>query len=289
MTKQAVKRMIKVAKKSAKDKAMEIAANLGKPTSTGVLTGAGLGTIMAALGALSRNGDYPGESSILSNPALLAAAGMAGGYLAGNAFHNAPTVRENKEMSNLALLGLLGGTGTISTLLSKLDARSRLAVEKNLFKAITRRGVAKVPTPEGGVELHPGFKRDIATGELKPVPFSDADLREYRNGLERYQKAVLRAEGPRKATLEAMYEPHAKWYGRLYERLKNSPYSPVSWGRSLNPFKDAIRRNSPSGAKLIGRQLAALFKNRHTRIPASIASALLLAGGGKAIYDYASD
>lgn len=74
----------KVAAVTAKDVANMLASLAKNPTNTGVVAGAGLGSILAALGSISRSNDPKKKKSIATNPALLGALGTGIGYMGGN-------------------------------------------------------------------------------------------------------------------------------------------------------------------------------------------------------------
>ena len=311
MTKQAVKRMIKAAKKSAKDKALETAARLGKPTSTGVVTGLGLSAILAALGALHRDGS--GNGSLLSNPAVLAALGATGGYLAGNALHTSPSVRDSKEMSALAALGLLGGVGTFGTMLAKQDARALLEAKKDNWNAV-RRLLGRNPNYDLTERTDPVTLRNTYGLEARRGTVAPLDKELFNSAKEELSTAYRRTGDIEGAIREAMYErPTNPRTGNLrlgrvlWDKIRNSSYSPWRWLNSLNPLKkEIIRAGTPvsgslsnaaredilsmrglSGRRLLSRQILNLIR-RH-RVGAGIGALALLAGGGKAIYDYMKD
>ena len=74
----------KAAAVTAKDVANMLASLAKNPTNTGVAAGAGLGSILAALGSISRSNDPKKKKSIATNPALLGAIGTGVGYMGGN-------------------------------------------------------------------------------------------------------------------------------------------------------------------------------------------------------------
>lgn len=292
MNKQAVKRMIKSAKASAKDKAMEIAANLGKPTSAGLVTGAGLGTILAALGAIKRNGEDPDNTSIMSNPLLLGTLGAAGGYLAGNALDKAPSVRADKELSNSALLGLAGGAGLLGTSIAKQDAEDKLKPIERHFKTITRQIPQTVNGETGSIEYHLNKRRNRSDKLVnKPLPRTRKEIERAREELLDFNKtkdelstALRRAGKYEEAKTLTGYTHPEKLGRRFIEKLKNSPVSPISWLRALNPLKQGR-----SGYRFVmpGSLISKAIRN--SPVKARLAALALLAGGGKAIYDYTSD
>lgn len=266
MTRSRLDAMIKQAK-SAKDRAMEAAAILGKPTSTGIAAGAGLGAILAAAGALSRSGDDEENASVLSNPLLLGSIGAAGGYLAGNAFDRMPTRRANKDVSGLALAALLGGGGTLGNMLAKQDAYDVLnGYVDSAGKRVrgTRRKYEAIKTMIDDAVRNRGITPSARDSEL------------LAGRREAYSKALRRAGLYEEAAQAAEFTPSKSLFGRILERARNHPVSPVSWVRGA--FNTARR----------GTLLKALTRPRG-RIPAAIAGLALLAGGGKAIYDKVHD
>lgn len=74
----------KTAAVTAKDVANMLATLAKNPTNTGVIAGAGLGSILSALGSISRSNDPKKKKSVVTNPALLGAVGTGTGYLGGN-------------------------------------------------------------------------------------------------------------------------------------------------------------------------------------------------------------
>lgn len=286
MTRNDLNKLIKSAakKRTAFDTAKLTAAlsNIAKPTGTGVAAGAGLGTILAAAGALSRSGEDPSNTSILSNPLLLGALGATGGYLAGNAFERAPAVRDNKDISLSALAALAGGTGTLGTLAAKDKAKADLhSAEKsfnNLLKlkinggaenlinqGTTIRDRTRVKTYKVNDNLGAGSKarhERILNKKLKD--FSNA-LR--RNG--RFTEAIENAGYVRPNNV----------LERILERARNSSYSPYRWIAT------------PIETKLKGGNLMNLFRKtvRRHKLPATLGGLALLAGGSKAIYDKVHD
>jgi hypothetical protein len=93
---------------------------------------------------------------------------------------------------------------------------------------------------------------------------------------EAYSKALRRAGLYEEAAQAAEFTPSKSLLGRILERARNHPVSPISWVRGA--FNTARR----------GTLLKALTRPRG-RIPAAIAGLALLAGGGKAIYDKVHD
>lgn len=288
MNKQAVKRMIKSAKASAKDKAMEIAANLGKPTSTGVVTGAGLGTILAALGAMKRNGEDPENTSIMSNPLLLGTLGATGGYLAGNALDKVPSTSSEKELSNSALAGLAGGAGLLGSSIAKQDAEDKLKPLERHFKTITRRLPFDINS-DGVIEYHPGYTRN-RKGKLvktrlrtrKEVERAKEELLDFTKTKSELSTTLRRAGKYEEAKTLTGYVHPDKIGRRFIEKLKNSPMSPVSWLRALNPLK-----KGRSGYRFVMPAIGKAIRNNPVK--SRLAALALLAGGGKALYDYTKD
>jgi hypothetical protein len=266
MTRNELSTLIKSAKSTAADKAMETAAKLGKPTSTGIAAGAGLGAILAAAGALSRHGEDPSDVSILSNPLLLGALGTAGGYLAGNAFENMPARRANKNISTTALLAMLGGGGTLGNMLAKQDAYEDLngIVDKSGKRIGGARKkyedlLAKA-TASKGKNLKPlAREKELLAGRAK-----------------NYSEALRRAGLYEEAAAAGVFRPSKSLLEGILEKARFHPMSPVSWARGA--FNTARK----------GTLLKA-FTRPKARIPAAIAGLALLAGGGKAIYDKVHD
>ena len=293
MTKNRLRTLIKQAK-SAKDKAMETAALLGKPTSTGIAAGAGLGAILAAAGALHRSGEDPSNTSVLSNPLLLGALGATGGYLAGNAFEKAPVHRAKKNLSTLALAGLLGGGGTLGSLLAKQDAFDVLndVVERdakgNITKHLAEGARTKFlnainPAKNLGIRVHMddgGIHYWLPNnGKGKGAQLSGSELKELENLSklqENYATALKRTGQYEKAMRHAGFKPSEYMLGRLWDRIKHHPFSPVSWTRGAI---NTARRGTFIKA----------FTHPKARTAAGIAGLALLAGGGKALYDKLSD
>lgn len=281
MTKKAFVELVKRAK-SARDKANEIANIMGRPTSTGIAAGAGLGAILAATGAVARSDEDPRNVSVLSNPLLLGSLGAAGGYMAGNAFDRAPAKRSDKDLSWTALAGLLGGTGILGTHLAKEDAAEGLdALEKD-FRNASR----KVPftwNDEGGKEWHPGkeWRGDDKLHNIKPRGRGrDAlskEIQEFNKSREAYQEGLLRAGRVKDAIREVGYASSTGKLARIWDFLRLNPKSPYRWLTALNPLK---------GGKLINQ-----IGGFATKSPwaAGAAGLALLAGGGKAIYDKVHD
>lgn len=266
MTRDELHTLIKAAKSSAVDKAMETASKLGKPTSTGIAAGAGLGAILAAAGALSRQGENPDDVSILSNPLLLGALGATGGYLAGNAFEKMPARRANKNVGTLSLAAMLGGGGTLGNLLAKQDAYDvlngyvdstgkKVRGARNKYEAIMARAIAA--------------KNNGITPRAR-------DLELLAGRTEAYSKALRRAGLYEEAARAANFKPSKSLLDRIFEKTVNHPFSPVSWVRGTY---NTARRGT----------LLKVLTHSKARVPAAIAGLALLAGGGKAIYDKVHD
>jgi hypothetical protein len=302
MNKQAVKMMIKRAKESALDKAMAAAEKAGKPTTSGIVTGAGLGTILAAIGALNRSGQDPDETSALSNPLLLGALGATGGYLAGNAFERHKPKRSTHEMSLSALAGLLGGTGIAGTMLAKEDAKDLLTAKKQKFDDILgminrNARIPEIVAPDGTRSYDLGKTertRTVGRGrnartvtDTIPINRSAQDIKEFNDAQKELSKAYRRAGDELSAIRETGFKRPEKLGRRALEWLRSSSYSPVNWLRSMNPFTLSVKPGGEAGLKLLGSR----FGNIITRNPklSSLAALSLLAGGGKAIYDYTKD
>lgn len=302
MTRSRLNAMIKQAK-SAKDKAMETAAMLGKPTSTGIAAGAGLGAILAAAGALSRSGEDDENVSVLSNPLLLGSLGAAGGYLAGNAFEKTPTHRANKDISGLARLGLLGGAGTLGAILAKEDAKELLyglrdesgKLIKNKGKAVSL-GAKKVF--DDIVKKHNlrEAKLDNGIASFK-IPANDSVRAEFNEAQKNYIDALKRSGRYSDAMREAGFTPSKSLFARMLDRAVNHPFSPVSWARSTKNL--ALRGSlgrillgpgsvAKNGKKVIS-EMGNIFRRPGVKIPSRLAALALLAGGGKAIYDKVHD
>lgn len=303
MTRNRLHTLIKQAKSTAKDKAMAAAALAGKPTSTGIAAGASLGTILAALGAISRSGEDPNKVSILSNPLLLGALGATGGYLAGNAFDNAPTKRARKDISGLALAGILGGGGTLGTMLAKEDALELLhgLRDANGRHVLDSTGNAVL---RGSSRLfdnyasrlnskwNAGLREFTDLGSLTPD-----ELKEFSKAQKEYVTHLRRAGKYPEAARLGGIGPESSMLGRLIDKVVNHPASPISWGRSLRNL--AMRGTllkalvgPESVVKVNGNvleRMGNILRRPGTRVPAALAGLALLAGGGKALYDKLSD
>lgn len=288
MTKKAFRELVKKAKMSAKEKAEELAIMAGKPTSTGVAAGAGLAALLASMGMLSRSGENPKNTSVLSNPLLLGSLGAAGGYLAGNALDRAPARRANKDLSWLSIASLLGGAGVLGTNLAKEEGAEQLkAVEQDFANA--SRHVPQRPDLDGGIRYFPGFEEVATTtgkGKNKKVkteikPIADRvkqrqAMNEFREAQEAYHTGLLRA-GKLERALKEGYIPKSTAIDRLVEAFKHSPKSPYRWLSAGMPWP---------GKKLLERLYNVAVKHPTST---SLAGLALLAGGGKAIYDKVHD
>ena len=152
-------------KRTALDRAMGEAAKLGKPTTAGLAGGIGLGSILAAAGALARDGDS--NPSILTNPLLLGALGAAGGYFAGNAFDKLPVKsdKDRRALSRLSLLGLAAGVGIPGSAIAGEDTAEKLRDAERYYRATT----ANMRPKRDGM----GLLFDVAAGRgSRGVPLS---------------------------------------------------------------------------------------------------------------------
>ena len=281
MTKKTLDLLIKKAagkKETALDKAMSTAAKLGKPTTSGLVAGTGLGAILAAAGALSREGDEPGESSVLSNPLLLGTIGATGGYLAGNAFERAPVdkPKSNGSISNLSKLLAAGGVGTFGTMLAKQDILDKLEAATSKYNS----ELSKLPLLARNTVDELGRTKVDFSRLAKPT--SEAELASFKAMAEQFGKArkeyanALRDAGRiDDAVFHGMPKSPdgLKLRAKIIEKLRFSPYSPFRWGKALTPAKgklvlSLIKRTARSNPKLT-----------------TLAALTALAGGGKAVYD----
>lgn len=293
MTKNRLRTLIKQAK-SARDKAMETAALLGKPTSTGIAAGAGLGTILAAAGALSRSGEDDKDVSFLSNPLLLGTLGATGGYLAGNAFDKMPARRTHKDVSKLSLLGLLGGGGALGTMLAKEDANQLLyglrGAKGDLLK---RKGQAILPgiaDKFNDIVTHHRLRKGLKDGIMEfETALPTKVLNKFNDAQKEYTTALRRAGLYDDAKRLGGFVPDKNWVMRMFDKAINHPVSPISWLRStynLAKRKTLLKALVGKGIKLKnGVQMGGMLR----RTPARLAALALLAGGGKAIYDKVHD
>lgn len=304
MTRKTLDVLIKKASKKrskALDKAMETAAKLGKPTTTGIVAGAGLGSILAAAGAISREGESEENTSILSNPLLLGTLGATGGYLAGNAFEKIPVEPRRKNrlsLSSLALLG--GGVGTIGSRIAAEDIMNKLHLAGSNYD----RALGQVPRSlldrlqvRNDNELKKIDLKSVKDSDLvrairrraadngRPISSDSARTlaqsirRDYRVAQNDYARALREA-----GKVEDALFMGENFYGygnkrpeklglRALEKLRFSKYSPWRWAKALNPLK---------GGKLIEQLTRTAIRNPKTTAIAALAA---LAGGGKAIYD----
>lgn len=244
---------------TATDKAMRKAVELGKPTSTGIAAGAGLGAIMAALGAASRSGD--GTDSILTNPLLLGGLGAAGGYLAGNAFEGIPAYSPPEPESNLdkitAALGL-AALGRSSAKMRSIDSLNSPVVAR-----LTRRldGIAAI---------------DAARSRGRNILLS-REARDLRDHLVRRARMAGDHDAVRRileSTGVAPEDAVQSIKARLKNGLTTSYNSPRRWLGGLNVF-DRRTRNA------LGRVLNPLSRRGWT---GKAGLAALLAGGGHFAY-----
>jgi len=308
MTRKTLNFLIKKAakKQTAVDKAMNVAAKLGKPTTTGIVSGAGLGAILAAAGALSRSGENPEENSVLSNPLLLGALGATGGYLAGNALDKIPT-GPNRKDNNLSLssIGLLGGgLGTLGTMVSADDIAKNIAEKGREYSKVYDRlpdsirrfhagadsfGLSKVDLDKvDDITLEKALKnrlnslgRSATDDQIKQLAKS---LRaDYTNASSSYARAL---RGAGKIDDAILMGDKFYWYGKnppnklgwkILDKIRFSKYSPVRWAKAMNPLK---------GTKLLSQLGRVASRNRTATALAALAA---LAGGGKAIYDKTRD
>ena len=304
MTKKTLNLLIKKAsrKNSAVAKAMEAAAKLGKPTTSGLVAGAGLGSILAAAGALSREGEPEENNSIFSNPLLLGALGATGGYLAGNAFDKTPVTPSRRNnglsLSSLALLG--GGVGTIGSRIAAEDIMDKLhTTGSNYDKALGQvpRSLLDRLQVRNDNELKKIDLKSVKDSELvkairqrarasgKPISsdvartLAQSIRNDYRVAQNEYARALREAGKVEDALFmgENFYGYGNKRPEKLglkaLEKLRFSKYSPVRWAKALNPLK---------GGKLIEQLTRTAVRNPKTTAIAALAA---LAGGGKAIYD----
>jgi hypothetical protein len=261
-------------KRTALDRAMGEAAKLGKPTTAGLAGGIGLGSILAAAGALARDGDS--NPSILTNPLLLGALGATGGYLAGNAFDRLPTKpdKDYSALSKLSLLGLAAGVGIPGSAIAGEDIAERLRDAKNYYKATT---VNMLPRKDGM-----GLLFDVAAGRVRSggdvTALSRQELEELGTAGREYAKAMRRAGRTEEASILAREfrttpppqadEKGMKLIRRAIEKARFSQYSPYRWAHALNPIK---------GKKLLDQLGRFASKNRTL---AGIAGGSLLLGSG---------
>lgn len=258
-------------KRTALDRAMGEAAKLGKPTTAGLAGGIGLGSILAAAGALARDGDS--NPSILTNPLLLGALGATGGYLAGNAFDRLPTKpdKDYSALSKLSLLGLTAGVGIPGSAIAGEDIAERLMNAENYYKATTAN---MLPKTEGM-----GLLFDVAAGRGRHGRrLSRQELEELGTAGREYADAMRRAGRTEEASILAREfrttpppqadEKGMKLIRRAIEKARFSKYSPYRWAHALNPMK---------GKKLLDQLGRFASKNRTL---AGIAGGSLLLGSG---------
>lgn len=228
-----------------------------KPSSTGVLAGAGIGTTLGALGYL-KNKDLPdSQKSLLTNPALLAALGASGGYLAGNAYEQIPTsspLSLNDNLNRAAILGLAGGTGYIGSELSGALAKkeSVLAAKEysNTLKKLTHNGKIDLDKLHPIAKAHLYDKEEVLAKALK------------RKGAFGYADDIYRIRNGKTPSLST----------KVLDRVLYSKYSPLSWLRA--PVK-LIQHG-----KLLKASRKVLGSKRGI-----VAAAAILAGAGKLTYD----
>lgn len=294
MTMNGLTRLVKQARQSAKEKATEWAERLGRPTSTGIATGAGLGTVLAAIGALKREGEK--DPGVLTNPLLLGTIGATSGYLAGNAFERAPAKRNSRDMSLSALLGLAGGAGWLGSRLSKLDAELAVpGLKKEFDRLVTNGGLAGGYTPEGARII-----KDL------PATLTQDEVNEFRSARKKLSDTLRRAGRTEDAVLEGVYrlpqKDSPKSAGKFKDWWNVSNKSPKNIFKALNPLQfmregraattttPAVPGVTAGGSikKFFGRMGKAMT-HKSTATTARLAALAMLAGGGKAIYDYARD
>ena len=249
---------------TATSKAMRKAVELGKPTSTGIAAGAGLGAIMAALGAASRSGD--GTDSILTNPLLLGGLGAAGGYLAGNAFEGIQTPPPPKPESNADKITAALGLAALGRSASKRKSRDILNALMN-DNPVGGHGFNRMVNRQGIIRAR-GLSADIK--DIQEV----RDLRDMlvrkarRAGDYAAERRILEAAGLDYADTARSLR------SRLLSGLTESYNSPRRWLSGLN----VLNRNS---AKALLRTLNPLSLRGWT---GKAGLAALAAGGGHFAY-----
>lgn len=207
----------KQARNKELDSILDNVKDVSKPTSTGIRAGLGLGSILAAAGAIARSGDDSRKSSILTNPLLLGALGTVGGYLGGNAFDRIKTV-EKKEKPGLAVPGLLGAGGILQLGkdVAKKDIEKKDAqILKNY--TILRR---KYTSPNGTLRIPSGAKADEfykAQDALKKILIRDG----------RYDALSNIIPGSKVTKAE-----------KILSHIFDSANSPIRQLQALNPLKN---------------------------------------------------
>ena len=116
-------------KPETKAKLKDLLSRAKTPSTTGALTGAGLGALLASLGYISRANDPKKNKSFMSNPALLGALGAVGGYAGGNILENLPatfTKRPEGFYGNVKSLAndvVAGGKSAIKGMTENKDGK----------------------------------------------------------------------------------------------------------------------------------------------------------------------
>lgn len=252
---------------SARDKARQFAADAGRPTATGIATGAGLGTLLAALGAMSRASDDGGSHSLLSNPLLLGAAGAGLGYVGGNLLGSVKTTNRHTGGGILPLLVDAAGVGGL------MHLGGRFASEDNLARLTAARtsynnllNDAMVAFQRAGHSLD-NFNRDFA--RVLPAETTSELLRQ-RTALTDAEDLVTgRNHRGGRGVAGAARDVARPAFGAL-RRL-----------RSLTPF------GKPGGAGTLLNQLSRHVVNGN--LSGRLAALAALAGAGHLGYRFLSD
>lgn len=148
----------KTAAVTAKDVANMLATLAKNPTNTGVIAGAGLGSILSALGSISRSNDPKKKKSVVTNPALLGAVGAGTGYLGGNYLESIRP--EDVQVAKEHVLQKVNrGLEVVNDKAKDLLSASGLkSVQSETLRDLkqTGKGVAKL--------LSTGFNSDVGSG-----------------------------------------------------------------------------------------------------------------------------
>jgi len=222
---------------SARDKAMELASKAGRPTSTGIAAGAGLGSILAALGALHRMNSDGGDTSILSNPVLLGLLGAAGGYVGGNLLSDSTdgVVAKKNSRPNVSIPASIGTLGTL-----ELGRRIAKVDQKATDKAIDtgyHKILKQLSKKKNGIDLDgPGV-----TPEMRDK-FNDLQKKYKRMQERKGFTSNLKARG--------LGEPSRMGFLRQFS---DSPWNPINQIKALNPFKNV--EGLGKGPNLLKNQL----------------------------------